>query len=73
MNIKLIHLKTLPNIEHILEMNNIYLSFVLTKHFFNAVYVIVATCTIYYTTIYLFCNENLLRKRFNNSKAFPYK
>lgn len=51
MNIKLIHLKTLPNIEHILEMNNIYLSFVLTKHFFNAVYVIVATCTIYYTTI----------------------
>lgn len=39
MNIKLIDLIILPNIEHVLEMNNIYLSFVLTKYFFNTVYV----------------------------------
>lgn len=39
MNIKLIDLKTIPNIEHVLGMNNIYLYFVLTKYFFNTVYV----------------------------------
>lgn len=39
MNIILVDLKTLPNIEHVPEVNNIYLSFVLTKYFFNTVYV----------------------------------
>lgn len=39
MNVILIDLTILPNIEHVLEMNNIYLSFVLTKYFFNNVYV----------------------------------
>lgn len=38
MNVILIDLTILPNIEHVLEMN-IYLSFVLTKYFFNNVYV----------------------------------